>query len=86
MSNTKRMYDVLACKQRELDRYVTRSNDAVAFITDAIDGMESVNMQIKARIGEIDDYQAKLAETRSGLEDTMSRNERFMKNARALFE
>lgn len=86
MSSMKRKYDVLACKQRELDGYVMQSNAAVSFITNAIDGMQTVNEQIKSKIAEIDAYQAELSETRHGLEDTMSRNERFMKNARALFE
>lgn len=76
--------DVLKQKQLELDTYVGQAKDAISLVTDTISTLGTINESIDAKIREIDDYTAGLSETRSGLTDARTMNERIIKNFNAL--
>lgn len=78
--------DVLAKKQAELNTYVGQANAAISLVTNTVASLGAINENIDAKIREIDEYQAGLAATKSGLTDARTKNERIIKNFNALLD
>lgn len=78
--------DVLQKKKEELAKFVDQYNDAVSMVTGTVTSLESLNESIEEKIKEIDEYQAELARTKDGLGETRSKNEKIIKNFKALLE
>lgn len=78
--------DVLAQKQAELNTYVGQANAAISLVTSTVASLDAINENIDAKIREIDEYQAGLAATKSGLTDAKTKNERIIKNFNALLD
>ncbi|MBQ8001431.1 MAG: hypothetical protein IJ298_09605 [Ruminococcus sp.] len=78
--------DVLAKKQAELNTYVGQANAAISLVTSTVASLGAINENIDAKIREIDEYQAGLAATKSGLTDAKTKNERIIKNFNALLD
>lgn len=76
--------DVLAKKQAELNTYVGQANAAISLVTSTVASLGAINENTGAKIREIDEYQAGLAATKSGLTDARTKNERIIKNFNAL--
>lgn len=81
---SKKNTDVLAQKQAELNTYIDKANAAISLVTNTVASLGAINEGIDAKIREIDEYQAGLAATKSGLTDTKTKNERIIKNLNAL--
>lgn len=73
-------------KKEELAQFVDRYNNAVSMVTGTVSSLESLNESIEAKIKEIDEYQAELTRTKDGLGETRSKNEKIIKNFKALIE
>lgn len=67
--------DVLAKKQAELNTYVGQANAAISLVTSTVASLGAINENIDAKIREIDEYQAGLAATKSGLTDAKTKNQ-----------
>lgn len=78
--------DVLQKKNEELKQFVERYDSAVAVVTGTINNLKEINENISEKIKEIEEYQAELARTRNGLDDTRLKNEQIIKNFSALIE
>lgn len=78
--------DVLAKKQAELNTYVGQANAAISLVTSTVASLGAINENSDAKIREIDEYQAGLAATKSGLTDAKTKNERIIKNFNALLD
>jgi len=78
--------DVLQKKKEELAKFVDQYNDAVSMVTGTVTSLESLNESIEEKIKEIDEYQAELARTKDDLGETRSKNEKIIKNFKALIE
>lgn len=78
--------DVLAKKQAELNTYVGQANAAISLVTSTVASLGAINENIDAKIREIDEHQAGLAATKSGLTDAKTKNERIIKNFNALLD
>jgi hypothetical protein len=76
--------DVLKQKQKELNTYIDWADTAISLVTSTIDTLGAINESIDTEIQEIDEYQAKLTATRSGLTSARAKNERIIKNFNAL--
>lgn len=76
--------DVLAQKQAELNTYMGQANAAISLVTNTVSNLSAINEKIDAKIREIDEYQAGLAATKTGLTDARTKNERIIKNFNAL--
>lgn len=76
--------DVLAKKEKQLAKLSKKSGDAVMSVRKAIDKLEATNCAIDATVEEIVVYQQRLAETRSGLDATKSKNQQIVQNFKVL--
>ena len=76
--------DVLKQKQYELNTYVTKATAAISLVTDTMVALGEINEHIDAKIREIDEYEAGLEATKTGLVDAKSKNERIIRNFNAL--
>lgn len=76
--------DMLQQKQNELNTYVGRANATISIVTDTVAILAAINENIDDKIREIDEYQAGLDATKSGLTDARTKNERIIKNFNAL--
>lgn len=76
--------DVLAQKKAELNTYVKMFNSAVSVVTNAVANLSSINNGISEKIKEIEEYQAELNNTMSGLVEARNQNDRVIKNFNAL--
>lgn len=76
--------DILIEKQGQLRRYIDEFDFAVSTVTDTIDRLGEISQSIDMTIREIDDYQKELGETRIGLSEAKSKNDRVIANFRAL--
>ncbi len=78
--------DVLQKKKEELAQFVDRYNNAVSMVTGTVSSLESLNESIEEKIKEIDEYQAELTRTKDDLGETRSKNEKIIKNFKALID
>ena len=84
MKRFKKTVDVLQKKRAELDAYNAQFDNAVSIVTRAVDNLRTINDGILEKIKEIDEYQDELSKTRTGLNETRTKNEQVMKNFNAL--
>ena len=80
----RREIDVLKAKRKELGVYQTKFNNAVSLVSDAIQNLSEINNDISQKIIEIDEYQKELSQTREGLNNAKSKNEKVIRNFSAL--
>lgn len=76
--------DILSTKKKELDIYVGRFTKTVSMITTAVESLEEINGNINDKIAEIDDYVNELNITRQSLGEAKSKNDKVIKNFKAL--
>lgn len=76
--------DVLEQKKAELNTYVKLFNSAVSVVTNTVANLKSINDGISEKIKEIEEYQAELSTTMSGLVDARDQNSRVIENFNAL--
>ena len=76
--------DILSTKKKELDIYVGRFTKTVNMITTAVESLEEINGNINDKIAEIDDYVNELNITRQSLGEAKSKNDKVIKNFKAL--
>ncbi len=76
--------DILSTKKKELDIYIGRFTKTVSMITTAVESLEEINGNINDKIAEIDDYVNELNITRQSLGEAKSKNDKVIKNFKAL--
>lgn len=76
--------NVVEKKQSKLARLTKKSCKALALVNKTIDGLASVNADIEQTVAEIDQYQQMLAETRTGLDAELHKNQQIMQNFKSL--
>ena len=76
--------DVLSQKRAELNTYINQFNSAISMVTNTIASLSSINDGIAQKIKEIDEYQAELDTTKTGLVIAKDQNERVIQNFNAL--
>lgn len=76
--------DVLSQKRAELDTYINQFNSAISMVTNTVASLSSINAGISEKIREIEEYQAELDATKTGLVDAKDQNERVIQNFNAL--
>lgn len=82
--NKKSVHDMLEQKKRSLNTYNTQFNMAVSVVTGVIDTLTQTSSNIEQTIAEISEYQKELDVTTKGLRETKDKNDRVIKNFRAL--
>lgn len=76
--------DILAQKEAELVTLSQRSVNAVQAVRSAIDNLTAINNGIETTVTEIDTYQQRLADTRSGLNARHQKNQQIVQNFKSL--
>lgn len=75
---------ILAQKEAELVTLSQRSVNAVQAVRSAIDNLTAINNGIETTVTEIDTYQQRLADTRSGLNARHQKNQQIVQNFKSL--
>jgi len=76
--------DMLENKKRELALFTQQFDDAVSVVTGSIARLEAISEQTQQKIAEIEEYQARLQETKDGLTKANDKNARIIQNFRNL--
>lgn len=76
--------DVLAQKRQRLNTYSKKYDSAVSLVTGIIDILTQTSADIEDTIREIDEYTNELACTAGELQRTKEKNDKVIKNFRAL--
>lgn len=82
---SKRAQDMLEQKKKSLNTYVAQFDTAVSAVTGIIDALTQTSSNIEHTITEINDYHKELDATTNGLRETKEKNDKVIKNFRALF-
>lgn len=80
----KKAVDVLQTKKAELNAYIVQFDNAVSIVNNTVNSLEKISDGIKDKIQEIDDYQSELAKTREGLDNARIKNDKVIRNFKAL--
>lgn len=80
----KRVQDMLEQKKKSLNTYTMQFDMAVSAVTGIIDALTQTSSSIEQTIAEINEYQKELDATAQGLKCTKDKNDRVIKNFRAL--
>lgn len=80
----KKAVDVLQTKNAELNAYIVQFDNAVSIVNNTVNSLEKISDGIKDKIQEIDDYQSELAKTREGLDNARIKNDKVIRNFKAL--
>ena len=86
MSFKKKPVDVLAVNQAKLKFLKARANNAIEVVTRTISFLEQNNKEIDETVIEIDDYVAKLSDTRNALVNDRKYNAAIITNFSKLLE
>jgi len=80
----RRAQDMLEQKKKSLNTYTAQFNTAVSAVTGIIDTLTQTSSNIEQTIAEINEYQKELDATTKGLRETKDKNDKVIKNFRAL--
>lgn len=75
---------ILAQKEAELVTLSQQSVNAVQAVRNSIDNLTATNTGIETTVAEIDTYQQRLADTRSGLSARHQKNQQIVQNFKSL--
>lgn len=81
---SRRAQDMLEQKKKSLNTYTAQFNTAVSAVTGIIDTLTQTSSNIEQTIAEINEYQKELDATTKGLRETKDKNDKVIKNFRAL--
>ena len=84
MFKCRRAQDMLEQKKKSLNIYTAQFNTAVSAVTGIIDTLTQTSSNIEQTIAEINEYQKELDATTKGLRETKDKNDKVIKNFRAL--
>lgn len=76
--------DILAQKRNSLNLYNSQFDRAVHIINETIDNLGQISQGIEQTMQEIEAYEKELAETKSGLVDAKTRNDKVVANFKSL--
>lgn len=76
--------DNLAQKREQLALFRGQFNATVAMVTQTIEDLDNLNINIDKTLEEIEDYQKNLEGLRREMIDTRTKNEKVVKNFKAL--
>ena len=76
--------DVLDQKEDKLYSLNQRSEDAFQLVRNTLNSLDAVDMEIEQTISEINEIQARMAETREGLTARRIKNQRIKQNFKNL--
>lgn len=76
--------DMLENKRRELELFTQQFYDAVSVVAGSIARLEAISEQTQKKIAEIEEYQARLQETKDGLAKANDKNTRIIQNFKSL--
>lgn len=76
--------DDLGKMEAKLATLNQKSHDAVRLVRATLDGLDVVDQEICATISEIDAMQARMRDTKAGLEARRSKNQQMMHNFKSL--
>lgn len=80
----KRVQDMLEQKKKSLNTYTMQFDMAVSAVTGIIDALTQTSSSIEQTIAEINEYQKELDAPAQGLKCTKDKNDKVIKNFRAL--
>ena len=80
----RRAQDMLEQKKKSLNTYTAQFNTAVSAVTGIIDTLTQTSSNIEQTIAEINEYHKELDATTKGLRETKDKNDKVIKNFRAL--
>ena len=80
----KNALDMLEQKKQKLNTYSNIFTNAVSIVNTVIDTLTNANSDIEQTISEINEYQQELSNTAKGLQESKDKNEKVIKNFKAL--
>ena len=80
MSFRKKSLNLLQEKEAQLAELAAQSECKVKVFYSTIDELAELNDRIEEKVSEIDTYLQRLSETKHGLKNAQSKNEKIMKN------
>ena len=84
MFKHRKAQDMLEQKKKSLNTYTAQFNIAVSAVTGIIDTLTQTSSNIEQTIAEINEHQKELDTTTKGLRETKDKNDKVIKNFRAL--
>lgn len=84
MFKKSKIQDILEQKEAKLAALEQQSTDAVRLVRTTLDGLQVVDDEIGQTISEIDEIQARMSNTKAGLEARRSKNQQMMHNFKSL--
>lgn len=84
LKKNKKNDDILSKKIAELNTCRKMFDNAVHVVNTTVNSLEKISENIDVKIKEIDEYQAKLSETRECLSEERAKTEQVVKNFKAL--
>lgn len=84
MFRKRKAQDMLEQKKKLLNTYTAQFNTAVSAVTGIIDTLTQTSSNIEQTIAEINEYQKELDTTTAELHETKDKNDKVIKNFRAL--
>lgn len=83
-NKNKNALDMLEQKKQKLNTYSNIFTNAVSIVNTVIDTLTNANSDIEQTIAEINEYQQELSNTAKGLQESKDKNEKVIKNFKAL--
>lgn len=78
--------DIIAEKQKELEKLQNQSDQALDLVTSTINGLATVNEKIDVTLSEINEAKAKLQSTEDDLQKTKEHNIKVIEKFRNIIE
>lgn len=83
-TSRKKTIDMLEQKRKALHTYESLFDSTVSAVTCIIDSLQRTSSDIEHTLAEIDEYQKELISTSDGLKAAKEKNDKVIKNFRAL--